>query len=470
MTLPVSFASLGFERGRSRGYYFDGVLLLLMMVALSVEGETLFVFGGMQFTLAHAVIGLLGAYIFFRCIRAGQGLKLPSAPINVLLVTFAAITLIDTPRYGFGALLLKYVFQYLVILVMINFYRLLGVGRSRQLIVTGACVVLVLILINAAVHYRAFAYYYANPWDGHPNYVTLFSGGVNLEATWPALFGAFFENNRQGRAYLGCVFLFSVLVASRAGLLLSVGAAAYVLFFKGRRIGKHVWQALGALVGIAVLVVALGVALHVPMFERMTSIGDDSGSWGRLSIWANSVTVFRSAPIFGVGAGHAMDWVRAVSAHPFPEDNVHMYPLQILVDFGLVGFAVFAVIVVRFVIKNARARFRSPFAAFVLLYLMISFIQFRGGELLLGFVLAGVCAFGTMGEVTGDEDAAGAFDTADDTGDVSDDGSEEDAGHLPRNRAHHVPQHMATGHQHRKAHAHEGKPRHLCVDTEEGDR
>ena len=469
MTLPVSLASLGFERGRSYGYYLDGALLLLMMVALSVEGATLFVFGGMQFTLTHAAIGLLGAYIFFRCIRAGHGLKLPSAPINVLLGTFVIITLIDTPRYGFGALLLKYVFQYLVILVMVNFYGLLGAERSRRLIVTGACVVLALILVNAAVHYQAFAYYYANPWDGHPNYATLFSGGVNLEATWPALFGVFFEGDRRGRIYLGCVFLFSVLVASRAGLLLSVGAALYVLFLKGRRIGKRVWMTLGALVGIAVLAIALGIALHVPMFERMASIGEDSGSWGRLSIWSNAVTVFRSAPFFGVGAGHAMDWVRAVSAHPFPEDNVHMYPLQILVDFGLAGLAVFAVVVARFVIKNARTRFRSPFAAFVLLYLMISLIQFRGGELLLGFVLAGVCAFGVMDEGSGGGCSVAAGD-ADNAGDAFDDEDERVSRHESHHRMHHAPQHMATGHRHHKEHAHEGKPRHLRVDAGEGDR
>ena len=389
-----TLAGLGFEPGHGRRYHADGVLFLLMMVAISVKGSTLFVFGGMDFTLTHAVVGALGAYIFVRCLMAGTGIRPPTAPVNILLATFAIITLIDTPRYGFGSLLLKYVFQYLVILVMVNFYRLLGSRRSVLLVRAGAWLVLALIAVNAAAHFRAFAAYYASPWDGHPNYDTLFAGGVNLEATWPAMFAVFFDNDRRGRIYLALVLLFSVLVASRAGLVLVVLAAAYVLLFKGARLGRRVWLVLGACAFVAALALVVGVAAGVPMFERMMSIGDDGGSLQRVSIWRNAIKAFQMAPVFGVGAGHAMAWVRRFSRVAFPEDNVHMYPLQILVDFGIAGFAAFAACVLRFVVQNARERFRSPFSAFVLLYLLIGFIQFRGGELPLGFVLAGVCAFG----------------------------------------------------------------------------
>ena len=98
--------------------------------------------------------------------------------------------------------------------------------------------------------------------------------------------------------------------------------------------------------------------------------------------------------LLGYGAGNAMDAVRAVTGYPYREDNVHNYPLQVLMDFGLVGFAVFAVVTLRFLWRGARARFYSPYAAFVLLYLIGGLIQFRGGELLVGFALAGLVAFG----------------------------------------------------------------------------
>lgn len=386
--------ALGFESGRGRSCYVDGVLFLLMMIAVSVKGSTMLVFGGMEFTFTHAVVGVLGVYIFARCLMAGRGLRLPTAPVNILLATFAVITLIDTPRYGFGSLLLKYVFQYLVILVMVNFYALLGARRSIRLVKAGAWLVLALIVINAAIHYQAFAAYYARPWDGHPNYPTVFAGGVNLEATWPAMFATFFDNDRQGRVYLAFVLFLAVVVTSRAGLLLVAAAAFYVIFLKDRKIDRRVLIALAACALAFVLVIALGIALGIPMFDRMTSIGEDGGSRGRLSIWRNAVKVVEMAPVFGVGAGNVMDWVRAFAQYPFQEDNVHMYALQILADFGFVGFAVFAVCVLRFIIHNVRERFHSPFSAFILLYLLISFIQFRGGELPLGFVLAGACAFG----------------------------------------------------------------------------
>lgn len=423
-----ALAGLGFEPGRGCRYYADGALFLLMMLAISVKGSTLFVFGGMEFTFTHAAVGVLGGYIFARCLMAGKGLRLPTAPVNILLAAFAIITLIDTPRYGFGSLLLKYVFQYLVILVMVNFYGLLGSSRSVRLVRAGAWLVLALIVVNAAVHFRAFAAYYASPWDGHPNYDTLFAGGVNLEATWPAMFAVFFDNDRRGRVYLVLVLLFSVLVASRAGLVLVVLAAAYVLLFKGARLGRRVWLALGACALVAALAVAVGVAAGVPMFERMMSIGDDGGSLQRVAIWRNALKTFQMAPLFGVGAGHAMAWVRHFSHVAFPEDNVHMYPLQILVDFGLVGFVVFAACVLRFVVQNARERFRSSFSAFVLLYLLIGLIQFRGGELPLGFVLAGVCAFGPA--YAGGREGLHGEGGAD--------------AHEPLPEAHHRPRHLRT--------------------------
>lgn len=236
-----TLSALGIELGHGFGYYAESALFLLMLIAISVKDPNIFAFGDSESVSMRGVAGKLGACIIVHCLKVSRDFRLPTAPVNILFVTYTIINLIDMPRYGFGSLMYRYIYQYFVIIVMVNFYGLLGAERSRHLIATGACILVILVLFNAIVHYRAFAYFYINPWDGHPNYATLFSGGVNLEATWPALLGVFFNNDRRGHVYLGCVFLFSVLVASRAGLLLSVGAAAYVLFLKGRSLRKRVW-------------------------------------------------------------------------------------------------------------------------------------------------------------------------------------------------------------------------------------
>ena len=384
------------------GLGMNEVLLVLMVVALSVQGPNLFAFGGMDFTLGHALVGVVGAASVARVLLAHARLVLPSASINVLLVVFAAITLVDTPAHGFGSTILKYVFQYLVLVVALNLMVLVGGEKSERLVMVGAWIVLAIVLVNAVAHGGAFLEYYDHPWDGHPNYATVFSGGVNLEATWPAMLGVFCRNNRSGWTYLGITYVFGALTQSRAGLMLAVGTIVYVLLIKdgGRPALRRV-----LVVGVVAVVAALytfagpraasvrAAAENPPAVEE-TSSDAPQGIPGRRGIWMGSVEAFYDAPVLGYGAGNAMDAVRAVTGYPYHEDNVHNYPLQVLLDFGLVGLAVFAVVVVRFLVLGARAHFRSPFAAFVVLYLVGGMIQFKGGELLVGFALAGLVAFG----------------------------------------------------------------------------
>lgn len=384
------------------GLGVNEVLLVLMVVALSVQGPNLFAFGGMDFTLGHALVGVVGAASVVRVLLARVRPVLPSASINVLLAVFAAITLVDTPTHGFGSTILKYVFQYLVLVVALNLMVLVGGEKSERLVMAGAWIVLAIVLVNAAAHAGAFLEYYDHPWDGHPNYATVFSGGVNLEATWPAMLGVFCRNNRSGWAYLGIAYVFGALTQSRAGLMLAVGAIVYVLLIKdgGRPALRRV------LVVCAVAVVAALYTFAGPRAASVRAAAENppaveeadpdapQGIPGRRGIWMGSVEAFYDAPVLGYGAGNAMDAVRAVTGYPYREDNVHNYPLQVLLDFGLVGLAVFAVVVVRFLVLGARAHFRSPFAAFVVLYLVGGMIQFKGGELLVGFALAGLVAFG----------------------------------------------------------------------------
>lgn len=384
------------------GLGVNEVLLVLMVVALSVQGPNLFAFGGMDFTLGHALVGVVGAASVVRVLLARVRPVLPSASINVLLAVFAAITLVDTPTHGFGSTILKYVFQYLVLVVALNLMVLVGGEKSERLVMAGAWIVLAIVLVNAVAHAGAFLEYYDHPWDGHPNYATVFSGGVNLEATWPAMLGVFCRNNRSGWAYLGIAYVFGALTQSRAGLMLAVGAIVYVLLIKdgGRPALRRV------LVVCAVAVVAALYTFAGPRAASVRAAAENppaveeadpdapQGIPGRRGIWMGSVEAFYDAPVLGYGAGNAMDAVRAVTGYPYREDNVHNYPLQVLLDFGLVGLAVFAVVVVRFLVLGARAHFRSPFAAFVVLYLVGGMIQFKGGELLVGFALAGLVAFG----------------------------------------------------------------------------
>lgn len=396
--------------------WIDKALVVLMVIALSVQGPSLFALGSMDFTVGHALVGIVGALSVLRCLMARNPLTLPPVSLHILLGVYAVVTVLDAPQYGFGTMIFKYVFQYLVLVVVLNLLVLINNGKqSVRLITWGAWIVLALVLVNAISHAGAFIEYYSHPWDGHPNFATIFSGGVNLEATWPAMLGVFFDDNREGRVYLAITYVFAALVQSRAGVMLAVLALAYVILIKrdGGVLAKRIVVVVATAV-FAVLFVLVGpraISAHnaevraqqqaaLAAATQETGPEDTSesttpqGTPGRRGIWTGALKAIQDAPVLGVGAGNAMDVVRSLTHYPYREDNVHNYPLQVLVDFGVVGFAAFAVMAIVFLVHNIRARLMSSFGAFVVLYLIGSMIQFAGGELLVGFALAGYFAFG----------------------------------------------------------------------------
>ena len=216
---------------------------------------------------------------------------------------------------------------------------------------------------------------------------------MNIEVSWLAILGTCFRNDLRGRVYLLTTFVLSMLFSSRAGLMLIVLAALYVMVFSDGNGDKSVRRAVLFTAGILLLALVVAVILKLPVVERLLSIGEDGGSLGRLSIWSYSLEVFEGSPLLGVGGGNAMDAVRALSGYAFAEDNVHNLYLQVLVDYGSIGAALFAVLLVEFVLECIRTRLTDPFAAFLALYLVGALLQFRGGDPLVGMALGCYLAY-----------------------------------------------------------------------------
>ena len=106
--------------GSNRFDAVSSILLFLLVIALSVQGPTLFAIGTMDFTVGHALVGIVGVSSLAWCLCSREGLQFPPAPITALLGLFAVVTCMDVPRFGFGATIFKYVFQYLVLAVSMS--------------------------------------------------------------------------------------------------------------------------------------------------------------------------------------------------------------------------------------------------------------------------------------------------------------------------------------------------------------
>ena len=106
---------------------------------------------------------------------------------------------------------------------------------------------------------------------------------------------------------------------------------------------------------------------------------------GRENIWQNVMPMFKAHP-FGVGVGNAIPVMRSEFGFTGYEDVVHNVFFQWLLDEGLIG-AIWFIGLTALLLYSQRNRqtgwMRPPQAAFLLAYLLLSMVQFHGGEALM---------------------------------------------------------------------------------------
>ena len=344
--------------------------------------------GGVQ--LSHII-----AICVALCIAASIGvaaflktfLSQPILPLTAVVFYFVLDSVYLLPENGTDPLVLNYVFLLLGVALSYLIARELKWDRVVHVIRLSAMFVLALVVSNALLHSGSIVDYWVSRWDGHPNYPTIFDGGVNLEVTWPAMFGVFFSLDRWGVGYNLAVLFLSVLLSSRAGAILSVMSLLFLMAktkkYSPKRKIRIVLAVLSSMI-VAALVLSL---IGVPLLERFSTIGADGGSLGRMSIWSYAVKALSDSPLFGYGAGNAMDAVRELSGVAFQENNVHNIYLQVATDFGMFGLILYFALIGFFVWKVIAGRRVDESAAYLIEYLMVGLIQFRGGEPLIALMV-----------------------------------------------------------------------------------
>lgn len=361
------------------------VIACVAIIACCFQDQAVYDFGSFALKPFHLVA--LGVLLFTMLSRK-SGWSIPCRMFFAAIMVVLAISMLDYVKFGFNSCFLNYLFM---LMICCGFYNLCFDFQLKDwldAIQVAACVVMVAIAIKLVFNFDLLKSYLDNPWGGHPLIPTFFGGGVNLEASWMALFMPFFEWDRRGKIYIVSSFVLSFAYTSRAGLLLCLLGLIYVYVIKGNPKTISIKFFLLAFLLLSVFLILL--FQQNVLIERLLSVGSDRGSEGRLNMWQYALPTFLDSPIFGCGAGNATNHIRGLySLTGITEDNVHMYVLQVALDFGVSGLIIYFGLVSSFVFRCWNDRISSPFEAWLLFYLLASFIQFRGADVLLGICLAG---------------------------------------------------------------------------------
>lgn len=388
------------------------VLLTALLLAACIQNIVLFDIGA-SFKLAH----LAGVLLFPVAL-----LQRPARPLGKFwwasVGVLAAYTAVTYLVFGFNSWLLNGVFCVYAVWCV---WKLSGdLDRKDWLLIfrTAAVVMLVLVVANMLFQFEKIWKFMLLPGFYHPVYNTIFGGGPNLDASWIGLFCFVMAGTVWWRPYFAASVIISLLTSSRAGFLANGAFAVWLLvhwaieawkrrsvFFCCDQHGRRM-SALSLLLTLCIVgtyVAAQGAAMYTTMREvqakdppvssqaadastpptllsnlkdRMTSIGDEPGSNGRLNMWKHIPVVVADNPL-GYGLGNGMEAVRACDPENISEGNLHNIYFQALLDFGVPGATCLLAAVFLFIKKELPTLAAWPVAAFILCYLCLGAIQYR---------------------------------------------------------------------------------------------
>ena len=356
-------------------------ILFLSMCFQNIEILNLGSFG---LKLFHVV----GVLYFPWLLTKMRHLKLPSKLLTVFLIFMLEMSFLHMAKYGIHSLNFNYVFSFYILLLICNCGSTLTKDDWLDIVKKVALIALIAVYINAIIHIKIILNFLKHPW-GHPVYTFIFGGGANLEATWIGLFGVFFKDDKKGFIYTALCSVISAMLASRVGIIVDAMCFVVLTFSTTKekpRYVKKIRLISMMVLGITMIIFFLGTGIIDYLLKRLEAVGTDVGSKARIFMWENAFKAFLNNP-FGYGIGNSIVAINLVSDTIITESNIHNLYLQMLLDTGIIGGVCYIGIILSFIMKEIKNFFNDSVVSFIVLYFLLGFIQFRGGETIMFFIV-----------------------------------------------------------------------------------
>lgn len=354
------------------------VVLLFLSACLPERGPTLFSIGPVNIKILHLLILYVGI-VNWRKLKLFYEIR----PLFFQLTFFAAwsIVLLFTGIH-FDPIILNYLLGAITLVV-------LGTGLlGKQKIVIdglqiGAFVVLAFTIVAVFMNFGEYQSALSQGLDKGWRPLTagyFFSGGINIVASWIALFSAFYFRSPKlllvyviGAGFIQWYFM------SRSGSI-ALAAVLVLAVWKNFSVIKSRLSSKVLIISAAVLTTSFAVIIGFSgLGARFALIGNEPGSEGRIALWESSVNAIKQKLLFGWGLGNEYQILKSFG-HLGGEGNLHNSILTGLLAAGAIGLIVFiwTTLLTIYRIRN----WAEPFAFFTG-YVLISLIEFRGAEIVM---------------------------------------------------------------------------------------
>lgn len=355
-------------------------------------------FALMPDVIAVAGHSLKGMYLLFVVLMGivvkKRKIKKPNIIITGLFALGISVSLAVAIWWGIDRLFFNYCFGFVIITLFLSLGSRYTEDEWLHILQWVWWLLVACVIINDIKQAYRFIEYFQYRLN-HPYIVTLVNGGCNIEACWISILSLSFYKEKKRFVPLIIGLIFSLLYASRVGMIAIFIVA--ILFIYGRlpedtkrRLYKRriAFTGIGIALLILLIVASAGDGLFLQVFSRFSDIGHDPGSLGRLAMWYYVPQTIMEYP-FGVGLGNVMKALERVSRRMYEDGNLHNIYMQMFIEIGIIGGLLYLTTVVVWCIKNIKNAFVSPVIAMLCIYFLLGLFQFRGGDTIF-FCLMGV--------------------------------------------------------------------------------
>jgi len=350
--------------------------IIILYFILNIQNYILFSFGPINVKLFHILTISLLVFLL-PLFTYEKELTIPIAFFYIVAIS----SLYNTILGLLNPLFINYIFAFLVFISSFTLGKYSNFNKLVKALPAISWLIMAIVILNTIYYLELIISYISQPY-GHPKIPTIYGGGTNLQGTFLALNGVFLRKHRSFLLYWFLSITISIMYSTRIGIILNL----FLLILNNYHDILRLRNIL-IFTALAVIVIAATVKINPYAINRFYLIGSDTGSVTRLEMWkASSEIIIKKLPIIGYGAGNAITIIDNEKNIRFFEDNIHNYFLQVLVDFGFIGFLFWLIIVKEIFILYFRYKGDNVFANYLVLFIIASFIQFRGAEPLFWFV------------------------------------------------------------------------------------
>ena len=372
------------EGDESRFNYY----IIIFFISIFIQNVDILSLGSSSIKLFHM-------FVIFSFFFIGMEFKFNKAliPVSMFFLLLIFTSLFIAIEYGLSSLILNYAFVLFMSIAIAKSSIRITYKEFIYNLKLVAIPAYAFIFLNLLINYSSVleAQQMSVVSGARPEIpFMLFSGGMNVEASYLAMISVLFIRTRLFFPFVLISTFVSMGYMSRTGFILNVIAASFWFYLSVKdRLSK---LALYFYMPILATFFLLSLAIlayysDIYVVKRFLEIGNEPGSQGRLDIIEFIIPGLIDSNFLGYGPGNTMENLKllGLSSH---NDNVHNYFLQVLLDFGILGFLLYIAFILSFLLKN---NVLPEFKFFFLMYLISSLVQFRGAEpLIWGVVFMGL--------------------------------------------------------------------------------